>query len=172
MTTEFLMDREVERVLSALMPSNRLVLRVSLHTGLRVSDVLCLRTEQLGAKVTILERKTGKRRTVGLPRALLSDLREEAGSVWVFEGRSDTGKHRTRQAVWKDVKRAATLFRLPQNVAPHSFRKAYAVELLEKYGNIEKVKRALNHSSVEVTMLYALADKLYHAKYAKRRGKP
>ncbi|MEG1747645.1 MAG: tyrosine-type recombinase/integrase, partial [Oscillospiraceae bacterium] len=58
-------------------------------------------------------------------------------------------------------------FRLPQNIAPHSFRKVYAVELLEKYGDIERVKRALNHSSVEVTMIYAMSDKLLRAKKRK-----
>ncbi|MEG0756191.1 MAG: tyrosine-type recombinase/integrase, partial [Oscillospiraceae bacterium] len=72
-----------------------------------------------------------------------------------------------RQAVWADVKRAAKAFRLPQNIAPHSFRKVYAVELLEKYGDIERVKRALNHSSVEVTMIYAMSDKLLLAKKRK-----
>ncbi|MEG1578560.1 MAG: tyrosine-type recombinase/integrase, partial [Oscillospiraceae bacterium] len=69
--------------------------------------------------------------------------------------------------VWADVKRAAKAFRLPQNIAPHSFRKVYAVELLEKYGDIERVKRALNHSSVEVTMIYAMSDKLLRAKKRK-----
>lgn len=60
--------------------------------------------------------------------------------------------------MWKDVKRAAKLFRLPQNVAPHSARKVYAVELMEKYGDIAVVRKALNHSSDSVTLIYALAD--------------
>ncbi len=47
MTTEYLLNEQMEHVLSALTPSNRLVMRVCLHTGLRVGDVLALRTEQL-----------------------------------------------------------------------------------------------------------------------------
>jgi len=79
-----------------------------------------------------------------------------------------------RQAVWADVKRAARAFRLPQNVAPHSLRKVYAVELLERYGDIQRVQRALNHSSIETTLIYAMADKLLDAKLkqAKRRKRP
>lgn len=168
MTTEYLLNREVDRVLAALMPSNRLALRVSLHTGLRIGDVLSLRTEQLAPRFWVTEAKTKKRRMVGLPAELLADLRRAAGETWVFESRTDPEKHRTRQAVWKDVKRAAEAFRLPQNVAPHSFRKVYAVELMEKYGNIAKVRRALNHSSDAVTVVYALADKLMEQKYGKR----
>jgi site-specific recombinase XerD len=106
---------------------------------------------------------------VGLPEPLLSDLKKNAGKHWVFPGR-DPLKHHTRQAVWKDVKRAAKLFRLPQNVAPHSFRKVYAVELMQKYGDIERVRRALNHGSETITMIYALADTQMKAKYKRRRN--
>lgn len=169
MKTEYLLGREVELVLAALTPENRLVMRVCLHTGLRVGDVLALRTAQLAPHFWITEQKTGKRRQVGLPEPLLSDLRNQAGRVWVFEGR-DGRKHRTRQAVWKDVKRAARAFRFPQNVGPHSMRKVYAVELLKKYGEIERVRKALNHSSEAVTMIYALADLQLQAKFRKRRG--
>ena len=171
MTTEYLLQREVDNVLSVLTPGNALVMRVALHTGLRLSDCLNLRTDQLAPRFWITEGKTGKRRQIGLPQALLNDLKSAAGSYWVFEG-SNPKKHRTRQAVWKDVKRAADAFRLRQNVAPHSARKIYAVELLEKYGDIDKVRRALNHSSIAVTMIYAMADKQLESKTRRRRPAP
>jgi hypothetical protein len=46
------------------------------------------------------------------------------------------------------------------------------VELLGKYGDIERVRRALNHGGMEVTMIYALADKQLTAKGRRRRAKP
>ena len=165
MRTEYLLEREVLRVLAALTPENRLVMRTALHTGLRVSDVLALRPDQLAQQFWITEGKTGKRRRVNLPRDLLRELRYVSGEHWVFEGRSDKERHRSRQAVWADVKRAARAFRLPQNVGPHSFRKVYAVRLLEQYGDIDRVRRALNHSSIGVTMVYAMADKLLHDRF-------
>ena len=169
MKTEYLLQREVDVVLAALTDTNRLVMRTALHTGLRVGDVLQLHPWQLRPHFWVTEDKTGKRRQVGLPEPLLSDLRNHAGEYWVFPGRNPR-KHHTRQAVWKDVKRAAQAFRLPQNVAPHSFRKVYAVELMKKYGDIEKVRRALNHNSESVTMIYALADQQLQAKYRRRRA--
>lgn len=171
MRTEYLIEREVERVLDLLMYENRLVLRVLLHTGIRISDALSLRPEQLKANFWITEQKTGKRRQIGLPLPLLDDLKAAAGEYWVFPG-SDPRKHRSRQAVWKDVKRAAAALRLTQNVAPHSARKVYAVELLRKYGDIEKVRRALNHGGLEVTLIYAMADKQLTAKGRRRRSGP
>ena len=70
------------------------------------------------------------------------------------------------------MKRAAAAMRLPQNVAPHSARKVYAVELLARYGDIEKVRRALNHDSEIVTLIYAMADVQLRAKNRRRRGAP
>ena len=156
MKTEYLLHREVEHVLAALMPVNRVVMRVCIHTGLRVGDVLALRTDQIAPRFWVTEQKTKKRRIVGLPSDLLVDMRKIAGKKYVFEHSNDPERHRTRQAVWKDVKRAARAFRLPQNVAPHSARKVYAVDLLAKYGDIAKVQRALNHSGPSVTMIYAI----------------
>ena len=171
MRTEYLLEKEVERVLDLLTYENRLVIRLLLHTGLRIGDALQLRPEELRPNFWITEEKTGKRRQIGIPEPLLSDLREAAGEYWVFPGQ-DPRKHRTRQAVWKDVKRAAAALRLTANAAPHSARKVYAVELLRKYGDLDRVRRALNHSGIEVTLVYAMADKQMTAAGRRRRPKP
>lgn len=171
MTTEYLLDKEVEHILAALTPSNALICQISMHTGLRIGDVLKLRREQLKPRFWVTESKTGKKKLVGLPEglreALLENWRACGKGPWLFPGR-DPRQPRTRQAVWKDVKRAATAFRLNQNVAPHSFRKVYAVDLMEQYGDIEKVKRALNHSNEAVTMIYAMAAERLRAKQLRK----
>ncbi len=166
MTTEYLLDQELGHVYAALMPANRLVCEICAHTGLRVGDVVQLRTDQLARQFWIRESKTGKRRRVNLTEDLLKRVRAQAGRLWAFPGARDPGKHRTRQAVWADVKRAARAFRLPQNVAPHSLRKVYAVKLLENAkGDVSRVQRALNHSDMATTMIYCMAMQLYQAKY-------
>ena len=168
MRTEYLMGQAVEDVLHLLTYGNRIVCRVLLHTGLRISDVLELKTAQLKPNFWITEKKTGRRRQVGLPEPLLSDVMEQAGPFWAFPG-DKPGKHRTRQAVWKDVKRAAQALRLNVNAAPHSLRKVYAVELLARYRELDRVRRALNHSSAEVTMIYAMADRLLRERGSRKK---
>ncbi len=166
MTTEYLVKRELQHVYAALMPANRLVCEVCLSTGLRVGDVLALKPEQLGPQFWITEAKTGKRRRVNLTQDLLRRLRAQAGRWWVFAGRNDPHKHRTRQAVWHDVKRASRAFRMPQNVGVHSLRKVYAVDKLRSSkGDLKAVQRALNHSDPSVTMVYVMALQLYRDKY-------
>ena len=166
MTTEYLMRREMEHILAALTPANRLVCRVAVHTGLRIGDILTLRTEKLRPQMWVIEAKTGKRRRVNLPKALYTELKDQAGTAWVFPSVRDPDKHRTRQTVWADVKRAAKAFRFPQNIGVHSLRKLYAVEQLEhSRGNYEKVRRLLNHADMATTMIYAMSYQLYLAKY-------
>lgn len=169
MTTEYLVRREMEHVFAALTPANRLVCRVCVDTGLRVGDVVALRTDQLAPQFWVREAKTGKRRRVNLSNGLLKALQAQAGRTWVFPSPKDQTAHRTRQAVWYDVKRASKAFRLPQNVAPHSLRKVYAAELLEKSkGDMSRVQRALNHSDMATTMVYVMAYQLYQVKYGSR----
>lgn len=168
MTTEYLYQQEVDRVLAALMPQNQLIVKVMLHTGMRLSDALELPSEGLSTSGWYTEKKTGKKRRYGLPKPLLEAIREQASPEWAFPGRM-RGTHKTRQAVWKDIKRAAVAFRLPQNVGAHSFRKVYAVKLMRKYGKIEKVQRNLNHASGSVTAIYAMADVLLDRKLQERK---
>lgn len=156
-------------VLAALMPENRLVMETMLATGLRVGDVLALTVEQVKKqRFTVKEHKTGKSRRVYIPTKLQLWLLAQAGRLYVFEGRGDWRKHRTRQAVWKDVKRAAQMFQrsgavgADVNISTHSGRKVYAVEKYRATGSLEATGRALNHTpgDVAVTMLYALSDRL------------
>lgn len=172
MVAEYVPKEELGHVYAALMPANRLACQVSVVTGLRIGDVLALRTEQLrkGQRFTVRESKTGKSRRIYIPRLLHTQLLAQAGQKWVFEGRGGPETHRTRQAVWADIKRAAKAFRLPQNVAPHSMRKVYAVEEWERTGDLGKVGRALNHTPAhpETTMIYAMARELYRRRYKGR----
>ena len=171
MTTDYLLQREIDLVLAMLTQRNALIMRTALHTGLRIGDVLSIKTDNLQSRFWVTESKTGKRRQVGLPEPLLTDIKNQAGKTWAFEN-PKTGKPQTRQAVWKDVKRAARAMRIHQNIAPHSARKVFAVELLSKYGDIERVRRALNHSSIAVTLIYAMADKQLESKSRRRRSSP
>lgn len=153
----------MQHILWALTPSNKLVCEVALATGWRVDDVLSLRSEQLRksrGKLTIKEQKTGKRSTKTISAELLKRLKRESGRVFVFEGRDDYRKHRTRQAVFQDIKKAAKRFNLKLNLSPHSLRKNYAVYLREQGLTVEEIRQELNHRDITVTMLYCFSDEL------------
>lgn len=141
-----------------LMPANALVVETMLQTGLRVSDVLALKSEQLkrGQRFTVWESKTGKSRRIYIGKKLYFRLLAQCGNIWVFPSARDPLKHRTRQAVWADVKRASKALRMHENVAPHSARKSYACSEYERTGSVLDVKSKLNHSNLDTTVLYLL----------------
>jgi len=162
--TEWIAKDELAHLLAALMPENRLALEVSMATGLRISDVLSLKVEPImsttNGRITVTEQKTRKNRRVYIPVELRERMLIIAGKYYVFQHRLDWKKHRTRQAVYKDLKRVVKIFRLKENVAPHSARKAFAVAMYHKTGDLYRVKDLLNHSDEAVTILYAMADEL------------
>lgn len=185
MRTDYLALDQLEVLLGGLMPVNRAALEISMCTGLRISDVLALRWEQCaslrpGDCFTLVALKTGRPVNVLVTPMLCSALKRAGGgsvhqSGWVFPGRTQetssrpggesTVGHRTRQAVWKDLKRAARLYRcegkrLRENLGPHSCRKVFAVHLYQESKSLEVVRRALGHKDLAVTMLYAMADEL------------
>lgn len=159
---DYINEPVLAHILSALMPQNRLAIITSLTTGLRIGDVLSLRTEHLRKeKFTIKEQKTGKTRRIRLSKELRAELMKHAGRFYVFEHRTDPFKHRTRQAINKDLKRACELFRVKGvNVTPHTARKIYGVEQFKRTGSLKAVQELLNHSSEAVTMIYAMADEV------------
>ena len=160
MRSEWVSNDVMSHILATLTRENRLAVIVSLTTGLRISDVLNLRTEQLSNRFTITEQKTLKHKLVVLSDGLLDELLKVAGKIYVFEHRLDARKHRTRQAVYKDIKRAARAFRIDLNVSTHTARKIYAVKQYKRTCSLNRVRSLLNHSSEAVTMIYALADEL------------
>lgn len=157
MTTDYIAPGDLEAVYRALTLPNELALRVCEETGIRIGDALSLKTDELRERFTITEQKTGKRRRIRIRAALLEALKRNAGSVYVFPNRRSEKRHRTRQAVWKDLKRAAKAFRLTINVAPHSVRKTYAVELAKRGYTPVDIQKRLNHDSPAVTALYLIA---------------
>ncbi len=159
MRSDFIEKDELGHILFALTPSNRLVCKVALETGLRIGDILALKTADLKkGSFTITEQKTGKKKRLRLREGLRSELLSQAGTVFVFPHRLDENRHRSRQAVYTDIKRSAKLFRVKENITPHSLRKSYSVDLYRKSGDLKKVVEALNHDNELTTMLYALAD--------------
>lgn len=156
---DYVNEESMLHIMAALMPQNRLAMNVAIVTGLRINDVLSIKTKQLlsknkgGCRITVKEQKTGYSRRLWLPAELRAQLLLTAGRKFVFEGRCDWRKHRTRQAVEKDMERARKLLRVPKSltVSPHSARKLYAVQ--HKSG-------ALQHRDRTVAMLYEMANVL------------
>lgn len=148
---------------------DRLITAVLADTGFRIDDVMHTRVYHWrGDLITLTERKTGKTRTVRLPDGLREALQEAFKGKNVFSyafpalRRLEGGKAKMhRSTYWRHFVRAAELAGFgKRGITPHSLRKLYAVELLQRCGSLEAVRADLNHSKAEITMIYAFSDKI------------
>lgn len=85
----------------AMWPENRLALILCELTGLHLTQVLVLKPENLDGDYL---RAFGHR--YWLPEAVRSALRRISSKYYIFPHRDYADRHRTRQAVYKDIKRA------------------------------------------------------------------
>jgi integrase len=159
-----------KRIYGAMNYENALALRVSLETGMRIGDVLALRPEDLtGRTISYIAEKTGKPDKKIITADLSKRLRQVQNRRWIFPGRGGV-KHRTRQAVWKDLKNACDILGVSaEGVSPHAARKTYAVDDFKKNG-IESVQKHLQHDRLSTTMIYAFADVISNGSYDRSDG--
>ncbi len=144
---------------------DRALLEVLYACGLRVSEATGLRLTQLNLDagwLTVVG-KGRKERVVpiGEPArdALVAYLTRERPRVlrgrrsdFVFLG--PRGTPLTRQAVWKLVKRRATVAAVDANVSPHTLRHTFATHLVGGGADLRVVQALLGHADIGTTQVY------------------
>lgn len=146
---------------------DRTMLELMYASGLRVSEIVSLKTVALSLNegvVRIVNGKGGKERLVpfggeagrwlhqyfGEARAeLLAGKTSDA----VFIGRH-TGGALTRQAFWALIKRYALIADIPVALSPHTLRHAFATHLLNHGADLRVVQLLLGHADISTTQIY------------------
>ncbi len=160
MKSRFLEKSELKSLQNALDGSAFLPLLVSLETGLRIGDVVSLKTSDLKKDgLHYVAKKTKKRGIAKISTDLRRKLLFFAGkSKWLFPSPYKAGAHITRQTVWARIKKAGKSAGVDlEGLSPHSMRKVFAVELYREKG-FEAVKTALQHNYSSTTEIYSFAD--------------
>jgi len=146
---------------------DRTMLELMYASGLRVSEIVSLKTVALGLNegvVRIVNGKGGKERLVPFGgeagewlRRYLAEgrtpLLEGKTSDAVFIGRH-TGKALTRQAFWALIKRYAIIANIPVTLSPHTLRHAFATHLLNHGADLRVVQLLLGHADISTTQIY------------------
>jgi integrase/recombinase XerD len=153
---------EVERLLAALpAKKHRAIVMLAYGAGLRVSEVVKLRVEDIDAKRMVLhihDTKGGRERDVMLSPVLLRALRDywkvaRPSGPTLFPGRA-TGRPLTRAAVHRAVVKAAQRAGIDKRISPHTLRHCFATHLLEAGTDLRTVQVLLGHASLRSTMTY------------------
>ena len=157
MRSDYVEPDTVQQILAKMKPQNALALRVTLETGLRIGDVLKIKTSALERSrgFSVRQQKTGKRKHVKLSNSLRNALKTYSGAYYAFPGRLKHDSHRNRSTVWRDLKRACNALKInPEHVSPHSMRKIFAQTVFERTNSLEDVQKELQHEKISTSELY------------------
>jgi len=166
-----LTEREVEALLEAPDPHDalgardRTMLEVLYATGLRVSELVGLRVDQINLRQGVVRvlGKGAKERLVPLGEAaqdalaaFLSGPRLEILGRRTSAAASPTrrGEAMTRQAFWLRLRRHARHAGIARHLSPHTLRHAFATHLLEHGADLRVVQMLLGHSDISTTQIY------------------
>ena len=142
--TRAITSAELTKLLRRLDDPARLAVRIAADTGLRVIDILALRSDQLAPTLRVTERKTGKTRTVRLRPATYKAAKASAK----YSGRYLID--RDRSTLYRQIRAAAA--DMP-HISMHSIRKYYAKRYCAAHG-LRATQRELQHDYLSTTLLY------------------
>jgi len=132
---------------------------VLLNTGLRVSELINLRKENLdieGLQIKVVG-KGNKERILPLSAHIAKMLHERSKSVLHYLFEQET-KPLTRYQVYHKVRTLMAQVSTKDKVYTHLTRHTFASQLLESGADIIHVKELLGHESLAATQHYAHSD--------------
>jgi len=150
---------EVQRMIDGTVNlRHRLLVATLYYSGMRLSEAVDLRWEDVDISRGVIHVKRGKGakdRVVFLhPKVCeLFGLLPTSGTGPVFE--TNRGGTYSRRAVQLIVADAARRSGINKRVSPHVLRHSFATHLLEGGADIRHIQGLLGHSSVRTTMGYA-----------------
>ena len=136
---------------------NQLLFKLGVTTGLRCSDLVRLKVEQVRGRSSfkIREGKTKKERTVYLNQVMadIADYIEtlDKGSVYLFE--SKKGGHITVTQAYRILTKAGEMIG-NQSIGTHTMRKTFGYTYYKETKDIATLMEIFNHSSQKITLRY------------------
>ncbi len=180
---------EIQRLMDAPDQSDwmgirdKAALEMMYATGMRVSEVVDLRTDGLnldlgfvrckgkGSKERIVPiGKTASKCLTSYLEKIRPKLLKTKTSPNVFITR--LGKRMSRQSFWKIIKKHVAKANIKKRITPHTLRHSFATHLLERGADLRIVQELLGHANIATTQIYTHINKdrlkSIHAKYHPR----
>jgi integrase len=151
-----LSDEEARRLVESSTKSLKPVVIVALNTGMRMSEILGLRWENVDftRRFIFVERsKNGRSRKVPMNSEVLKTLAglQRNGNEFVFPKERSSGPLRSVRTAFLNALRKAKI----ANVRFHDLRHTFATNLVMNGVDLVTVKEILGHSEIAMTVRYS-----------------
>jgi site-specific recombinase XerD len=147
--------------------NHRLIIQMAYATGMRASELINLKWEDIDFHRNIIhiKRSKGKKdRVVMLSPKIKKRLKllcqEKEGYVFV----SNRKKKYALRTIQKIVDNAKKKANIKKNISPHTLRHSFATHLLEKGIDIKHIRDLLGHSDISTTLIYTKVSNRYLSK--------
>ena len=165
-----LSEEEVDKLLDINLSDtfsyrNKAMLEVLYATGLRVSELVNLKMENIDFESDIIRTfgKGNKERVIPIGEyaryyldLYLKDYRymllKHGNNEYVFL--NNHGKNMTRQGFFKIIKQIASDAGINKEISPHILRHSFASHLLKHGADLRTIQELLGHSNVSTTQIY------------------
>ena len=137
---------------------DRLLLRLLWEAGVRISEAITLRLEDVGREGIRVLGKGAIERVVFVQDGQVSSIlfyaqeRHMDRGDYLFPSRK--GGHITEQRADQIIKKAVKSVRLRRNVHAHLFRHGYAINFLNCSGRLDALQEQLGHKDINTTRIY------------------
>ncbi len=144
---------------------NKAMLELMYATGLRVSELINLKTYDIDLNNALLRTigKGSKERIIPIGNYALNALK-----TYILEYRhtllkkelndylflNNHGKQMTRQGFFKIVKKIADEKGIKTDISPHTLRHSFATHLLKGGADLRSIQEMLGHSNITTTQIY------------------
>ncbi len=151
---------EIENIFDAIdNVKHKLIMKVAYSAGLRVSEVVKLKVEDIDfdRKLIHIKMAKGKKDRISLlSEKLIPDLKNlifyKQPKDWLFE--SERGGVLSTASLQKTFKKALKKACIKKSATFHSLRHSFATHLLENGTDIRYVQELLGHQNIKTTQIY------------------
>ena len=156
---------EIERMISLTNNrKHRILLMILYSSGLRVSELVKLKWQDIdfGRKVLLVRQGKGRKdRLTILSEKVVSELLPmPRNSGFLFYSGKNPEKHLSIRSAQMIIKAAAKKAGIEKNVFCHALRSSFATHLIEQGTDVSYVQKLLGHSRIQTTQGYLrVADK-------------
>lgn len=153
-----LSKEEIESMIKSTKNLNhRLIIQVGYSAGLRVSEIINLKWEDIDFNRNIIHLKKAKGKkdrvvmlSVKVKESLQSINQNQAGYVFIT---NRCGKY-TQRTIQKIIENTAQIAGIKKKITPHTLRHSFATHLLENGTDIRHIRDLLGHSDINTTLIY------------------